>query len=154
VILGISLMQRSSCSATQPASSRAKFWLSMALRSTLEDPFCHIRRASLIQRRPTILLRQGCRLRAVLASLVSRLYYLSFDNPRRGQRDRDDRMGNLKSDCTTRGLQGCIYSRQNLIPMRSPVQYLDLIAERGSFNADGASTTFRLDTSHRQQTCT
>jgi hypothetical protein len=81
--------------------------------------------------------------RAVLASMVSRLYYLSFDTPRWGQRDRDNRMGNPKSDCTTRVSQGCIYSRQNLIPMWSPVQYLDLIAERGNFNADGASTTFR-----------
>jgi hypothetical protein len=70
--------------------------------------------------------------------MVSRLYYLSFDTP-----EGDDRMGNPKSDRTTRGSQGFIYSRQNLIPMWSPVQYLDLIAERGNFNADGASTTFR-----------
>lgn len=60
-IPGILRTQRSSFSVTQPASSRVKFWLSMALLNTLEAPFYHTRRAFLIQHQPNILSKQGCR---------------------------------------------------------------------------------------------
>src|SRR5713226_1288407 len=53
-IPGISLTRRSFCSVMRPASSLGRFWLSMVLMNTLECLCCHIPRAFLILRRPSI----------------------------------------------------------------------------------------------------